>query len=146
MFPFPQANDFDKIVDIMNIENMHSLTDYDKMTSLWPDLTTNRQVDYYLSACMYLGLLNEDKTFSETGLRIRNKSGIEQIIELSRIVVSDIVMGNVYFKQKMLGLELEIEDIIDIMKVHLVFDSEAMYKRRASTVMSWVRWICSHES
>ena len=41
----------------------------------------------------------------------------------------------------MLGFELENEDVVDIMKEHVSFESEAMYKRRASTVMSWVRWI-----
>lgn len=138
--PFPQANDFQKVISIISIDNVSGLKDYSTMSVYLGDISP-RQVDYYLSACVYLGILNEDKTFTEIGERLHLLGTTEQIAELARLVVADEIFGIVYFKQKLLGFNMENEDIVDIMKEHIVFESEAMYKRRASTVMSWVRWI-----
>ena len=102
---------------------------------------TPRQVDYYISACIYLGLLDERKVFTELGQHLHVMGATAQIAELARYIISDEIFGTVYFRQKVLGFELGNEDVVDIMKEHIVFESEAMYKRRASTVMSWVRWI-----
>ena len=91
------------------------------------------------------GIINKDKEFTEIGQRLRNLYGIEQKAELARVIVSDEIFGSVYFRQKMLGVKLEREDIIEIMKQYVVFDSEPMYARRASTVISWIKWILNNE-
>lgn len=142
--PFPQANDFGKIIAIVNVDDDTKLKDYSGMGVYLGDISS-RQVDYYISACVYLNIINKDKEFTEIGQRLRNLYGIEQKAELARVIVSDEIFGSVYFRQKMLGVKLEREDIIEIMKQYVVFDSEPMYARRASTVISWIKWILNNE-
>ena len=142
--PFPQANDFEKIIAIVNVDDDTKLKDYSGMGVYLGDISS-RQVDYYISACVYLNIINKDKEFTEIGQRLRNLYGIEQKAELARVIVSDEIFGSVYFRQKMLGVKLEREDIIEIMKQYVVFDSEPMYARRASTVISWSKWILNNE-
>ena len=96
-------------------------------------------------ACVYLNIINKNKEFTEIGQRLRSLYGIEQRAEFARIIVSDEIFGSVYFRQKMLGIKLEREDIIEIMKQYIAFDSEPMYLRRASTIISWVKWILNNE-
>lgn len=142
--PFPQANDFEKIIAIVNVDDDTKLKNYSGMGVYLGDISS-RQVDYYISACVYLNIINKDKEFTEIGQRLRNLYGIEQKAELARVIVSDEIFGSVYFRQKMLGVKLEREDIIEIMKQYVVFDSEPMYARRASTVISWIKWILNNE-
>ncbi len=142
--PFPQANDFDKVLKIVNVELPEKLKDYGYM-SVYLDDVSDRQVDYYISACIYLGIINKNKEFSRLGERLRNEVGIEQMAEIARIICSDEVFGYVYFKQKFIGTEFDKEEIIEIMKERIEFQSEAMYERRASTIMSWLRWIKERE-
>lgn len=139
--PFPQANDFEKVITILNIENAEKLVDKKYLSSLL-DMVTDRQVQYYLSACAYLGLINKEKKFTKLAHELRTLNSSEQIIELARLIVSDKVFGNVYFSQKMYGMKLSTDEIVDIMKTQgVVFDSEEMYKRRAQSVSSWLAWI-----
>lgn len=138
--PFPQANDFEKVIKILNIDNPLKLKDYTAMGVYLGDISS-RQVDYYLAACVFLGILDDNKEFTELGVQLRNMGSTEQMAELARILISDKIFGKVYFQQKILGFELDKNDVIDIMKDNVKFDCEPMYVRRASTVMSWIRWI-----
>ncbi len=141
--PFPQANDFEKVITVLNTDE-EKLKNYESMCIALGDITS-RQVDYYVSACIYLGLITKEKTFTELGLRIRSLTGVRQEVALARILVADEVFGTVYFLQKMLGVELENSDVVKIMKNSVFLSTEKMYVRRASTVMSWVKWILSKE-
>lgn len=143
--PFPQANDFEKIISILEIDRPDSLRNYSIMTKYLGDIS-DRQVDYYISACSYLGIIDRNKEFSRLGVYLRKLCGLEQKSELARIIVSDEVFGTVYFRQKMLGVELDKDEVVEIMKEHIEFESEAMYQRRASTVISWIKWILQQES
>lgn len=142
--PFPQANDFAKIIKIININDPSKLRDYSYMRS-YLNYISDRQVDYYISACVYLALINKNKEFTEAGLELREKKGIYREAELYRAVISDDVFGLVYFLQKIKGTELSNEEIIEIMHKKMSFKSEAMYVRRASTIVSWLKWIDSKE-
>lgn len=142
--PFPQANDFNKVVSVINIPDEAQLTSYPYMRVYLGDIS-DRQVDYYISACIYLGLVDKEKHFSADGLYLRTLVGVNQIAELSRRIVSDNVFGSVYFQEKMLGVHLEKDDIVDIMKNYIDLESDAVYTRRASTVISWINWINLHE-
>lgn len=141
IIPFPQANDFDKVIRILNIEQEDKLGDKLYM-SVQLDMITDRQVQYYISACAYLGLVNEHKEFTQIARELRQLNSSEQTVELARLIVSDKVFGRAYFTQKMYHIKLTTEDVVEIMKENKVlFDSEAMYVRRAQTVSSWLAWI-----
>lgn len=139
--PFPQANDFDKVVRILNIEQEEKLGDK-QYISVQLDMLSDRQVQYYISACTYLGLINSNKKFTQIANEIRLLNSSEQTVELARLIVSDKVFGKAYFMQKLLKVKLSTEDVVELMKENgVLFDSEAMYLRRAQTVTSWLAWI-----
>ena len=138
--PFPQADDFNKIISLLNIEDESLLKNKNKISMLF-DGIAERQVQYYLSACMYLGLINNKKEFTITGKRIRGLSRTEQDIELAQLIVSHDVFGHIYFLEKRISAKLDRNDVVDCLKKYVSFDSEEMYKRRSQTVIKWIEWI-----
>lgn len=139
--PFPQADSFEKIIKILNINDEEQLKDKGYLSKLLGDVHA-RQVAYYLSASMYLDIVNLNKEFTEYARTLRAMSKIDQQAELALKIVSDPVFGKTFFMFRMLKDDLEIEDVIKIMKEkNIVFESKEMYKRRAQTVISWVKWI-----
>ena len=140
-FPFPQADDFDKVVTILNVEDENKLNDKKSLGVLLGDVT-ERQVQYYISACQYLGLVSADKKYTDLGDKIRSLGEDQQFVQLARLVISKDIFGTVYFSEKSLGCKYSREDIIEIMHDHnLGFESDEMFKRRAQTVLKWVEWI-----
>lgn len=138
--PFPQADDFEKVIKLINLENVEKYNDKIALSMILGDIA-DRQVQYYLSACMYLGILDEKKNLTSKGVSIRKLNYAGQVVELSRIIVSDEIFGEVYFMQKYLEVKLTREDVIGIMKKKISFNSEELYKRRAQTVIKWIEWI-----
>ena len=62
-YPFPQANDFNKILLLLNIDN-ESLFNDKEYLKIYLDLGTERQISYYLSAFQFLGLIDDEKKFT----------------------------------------------------------------------------------
>ena len=139
--PFPQADDFEKVISIINIDDINKVKDKIYVSRLLGDIS-DRQVAYYTSACFYLGILDENKCFTVLGEELRSKNIVEQDIALCMLLMKNDIFSEIYFTEKIFGSKLEKEDIIAIMKNNDVkFESEEMYKRRATTVRSWVDWI-----
>lgn len=139
--PFPQADVFEKIISILNIDDESLLKDKIYVSKLLGGIH-ERQVAYYISASIYLGLLTNEKKFTETANKLREKSSIRQSADLATLIISNKVFGEVYFLQKIYGEKFDVDDVVDIMKENdIVFDSDVMYKRRARTVIGWIQWI-----
>lgn len=136
--PFPQADDFNKILQLLNIENPEKLKD-NSYLSIFLGEITERQVSYYLSACDFLGLIDK-REFTKEGLIIRSLSKKKQIARLAHILFSDTIFGTIYFTEKLYSMKLDINDVIEIVKENVELNSEEMYKRRTQTVISWVEW------
>lgn len=143
--PFPQANDFEKVVCLMSLNNEEDLTDFDFVGAFLGGIS-ERQVSYYLSAAMYLGLIDRNKHFTELGNNIRCMDDYLRVIELIRVVLSDPIIGKAYISQKVLGLCLETEDIADMIKEYYPDYTQPIYIRRAQTVQSWLKWISAQFS
>jgi hypothetical protein len=101
----------------------------------------NRQVQYYLSALMYLDLVQSNRSFTSKGQYIRSLGFSRQIVELARIIVSKDVFGTVYFTEKSLKVKMERNDVIEVMKEFVHFSSDTMYIRRSQTVIKWIEWV-----
>ena len=52
-YTFPQANDFEKVINVMSIESPQMRKDRKDIAHILGDVT-DRQVTYYVSACVYL--------------------------------------------------------------------------------------------
>ena len=62
-------------------------------------------------------------------------------VKMSVIVVAaDPIIGTVYFTERLHQMEMSVEDIVQIISKHYKL-SDAVYRRRAQTVMSWLRWL-----
>lgn len=146
-FPFPQADDINKVMIILNVADVNSLKDKEKLKISLSDIS-DRQIQYYLSACMYLGLVDENKMLTPMAVHIRGLNRSEQEIALAQSIVSNNIFGYIYFLEKRLGAKLAREDIIDILKHHISFESDEMYKRRSQTIIKWVKWLndCFNDS
>jgi hypothetical protein len=139
--PFPQADDFEKVIALLNVEDEGKFQDKKALGILLGEIT-DRQVQYYLSACQYLGLITADKHFTDLGDRIRSLGETQKMVELAILIVSKDIFGTVYFSEKSLGQKYTREEIIEIMHDHdLGFEKDEMFKRRAQTVLKWVQWI-----
>ena len=140
---FPQANDFSKIIKIAKIEHESNLNTKYLMEYL--QLDTERQISYYLSACTFLGILNNKRQFTDFGWSLRKLGQQEFINHLSIRIVSKPVFGDVFFYKYFLDIEMSTLDIAQLILM-LGDISESVAERRASTVSSWIKWIESHKS
>ena len=142
--PFPQADDFDRIIDIVAL-----LIDGPKTKN---DLAENydfdpRQSDYYLNAARYLGLVEsvEHSTFvpSELANAIYSKSAHEKNAFLMAILMKVPAissLNNIWARD---GSKPSMDRVIHILE-NLPDTSalaESTIKRRAQTVMSWTSWL-----
>ncbi len=138
---FPQADDFEKILVIVNISNPNDLFDKSVVSKALGDIS-DRQVMYYLSACEYLGLITHGKVFTNLGNEIRDlKQGGKQNIELARLIISNKIFGTVFFYDLMFKTKFSISDISDVLRKQVPNLSDEVYKRRSQTVRSWIDWI-----
>jgi hypothetical protein len=140
IIPFPQADDFQKVLKIINIANPDDLKQKKSMQIILGDIT-ERQVQYYLNAVMFLGVIDLNKNFTELGIKIRKMNKFEQKIVLSQQIVSNKVFGEVYFSEKVLDIKFSKDEIVGVMKKYLKFQSEEIYYRRAQTILKWLEWV-----
>lgn len=141
-YTFPQANDLEKVITVMSIARAELIRDRVHIAHILGDVS-DRQVTYYVSACVYLGFVTSNREFTDYGLEVLSMPRSEKIVEIARRIISDPIFGYVFFMQRLLGVRLEREDIIDLMKKHTAL-TEELYKRRAQTVVKWVEWIDSN--
>lgn len=140
--PFPQANDFGKIIKLLDMSEI-DLKDFRKLQIVLGDVE-RRQVTYYLSALRYLDIIDEYKIFTDFGHLLQNSFEEVRNAYLSAKIISKIPFGFVYFIEKIQSTKLEIDDVVQIMKdnsIHL--GSELIYRRRAQTILSWTDWVSS---
>lgn len=144
--PFPQANSFERIVDLLSILFDSELTT-DEVTNKY--VFDVRQTDYYITACVYLGLVK--RVVSESGETkyqltpeaqdIMKKNFRGKYLGLIQRVLEFPVFNEVYKKSIETGLVPDVPEIVPIMKHHGVPLGEGTLMRRASTVKNWVAWI-----
>lgn len=138
--PFPQANDFIKIIMLVNIEDEEYLKDNNYLKN-YLSLTTDRQISYYLSACEFLGLIDRKRHFTDDGKNIKELAHDLQILNLSRKIVSLPVFGEVFFMKYVYNSDFSKNDISDLISTIYEIDNVSVCDRRASTVISWLNWI-----
>lgn len=137
--PFPQANDFNKIIQIIEIDNEELLKDNNYLEK-YLNLGTGRQISYYLSACEFLGLVSK-RNFTKKALELRELSRDTRILRLSQLIVSAPVFGEVFFSRYYYNDKLDSEQIAQLIGIIYGIDNVEVCKRRASTVIKWIDWI-----
>lgn len=145
---FPQANSFDRIINLCELLEKKSL-DRNKVTERYA--FDERQTNYYTDAACYLELIDKRRTESGTpfyelskkGKQILTKGYKERQLAFCRQILSHGVFAEtlgLYFKT---GVMPTNDEIVKVMKRSNLYniESEKTYERRMSTVKSWVNWI-----
>lgn len=146
--PFPQANDIDKVIDII-INWSQGLTTKEAITKFFEfDI---RQADYYANAAIYLGLLDrsdergqfiltsEGKRLAQFSSRgLRNEYLFRQMIRkpVFHEIFSYLVSVGCHIE------EIKPNIIAEIIQKHTLKDcNDTTAKRRSSTVRKWLHWM-----
>lgn len=145
--PYPQANDLDKVIDIITNFQSAGLTNKAAVAEFFD--FDERQGDYYLNAGYYLGLLKRVPSSTEFSLtregeyiaRSENRSRRNLLLlkqMLKRPSFNEIIS---LFDSSGRDLALLNVDVLaSIIQKHVELN-ETTARRRASTVMSWLRWM-----
>jgi hypothetical protein len=146
--PFPQADSFARIVNLCELLNEQDTLTKDKITQKYN--FTPRQTDYYFNAGKYLGWLDRKKEngvvafcLTKEGINLFRFPIFKRQIKFIESILSHAIFNNtlkIYFKNGTLPPEQDI--------IRLMYDSnlgrvksEKTYRRRATTVISWINWI-----
>lgn len=138
--PFPQANDFNKIYNLICMEDESKLIDKEYLKT-YLNLGTERQIAYYLSACEFLGVINRSKEYTELGKNIRKTNSDLRIVMICKIIISLPVFGEVFLLNYLYDEKSSQEDIAQLISVLYGIDNYEVCKRRASTVSKWLEWV-----
>lgn len=146
--PFPQADSFERIINLCELLKQREFICKDDITQNYD--FDHRQTDYYSNAAKYLGLVevrSENQqigcSLSENGIRIFNLPIIERQLEFVKLILSHSVFKNtlkLYFEKGDVPTKDEIVEIMRNAQLYKI-NSEHTYKRRASTIISWINWI-----
>lgn len=137
-----QANDLDKVIDIFKYVYLHpgcgkqTLADYCGITL--------RQVDYYVNACEYLDLLNDDMSATSLAIDIFTINPVEVTERVYERIISDKMIGKIFSRL----LLLPDDDIVaysnKIARDFFPGYSVAVYKRRSDNIVKWCRKIINY--
>ena len=141
--PFPQADDFEKVINIIELVN----SEVNSKEDLADDFSFDpRQADYYSNAAKYLELVEKGK---EKGTISLTKFGYE-LLGMPRSkrhekLIKQILKHKVFYDSfnAMKSGKGSTEHIVEIMRRNSVLKggSERTFKRRARTIISWCKWI-----
>lgn len=139
--PFPQADKFNKIIELIYFINSNQITlnDVTKYFSFSP-----RQGQYYLSAMKYLELLELDEVIqlSSLGKKLITMNELEFNKNMVILILSNKVFLEIYKELK----KHEYYDkklVVNLMLEHREFEIYKLevIKRRANTIIGWLKWI-----
>lgn len=148
--PFPQADSFNRIVDLLTQLHGASVLSPD-------DITTNyafdfRQTHYYTRAGMYLGLIERQQSreqgvsysLTPRGSTIMAKKPHARNLALVECILEHEVFNQtlrLYLNQAGRPTAEQVVEIMNEAQLGLDQDGSTTIRRRAGTVLSWMDWI-----
>lgn len=144
---FPQADSFKRVINLCELLFNEPKTK-DEITENYA--FDERQTNYYTDAGRYLGLINKERkdnnivfNLTETCRKIFNLRYKQRQLEFVKLIINHKAFYEylkLYFEKSEKPLLI---DTIDIMKNCNLYKigSESTYKRRSSTIRSWIEWI-----
>lgn len=147
--PFPQADSFERIINLCELLNEKTELTKDDITTTYD--FDKRQTDYYTNAGRYLELVdkkNEDgiKFFlTDEGKSLFKKNYKQRQLGFAKLILKHSAFSNSlvrYFETASVPTKPEIVKIMKDTNLYRV-DAEKTFNRRASTILGWVNWILS---
>lgn len=146
--PFPQADSFERVINLCELLKHRGFISKNYITQNYD--FDHRQTDYYSNAAKYLGLIKVVRksqqigcTLTQKGIYIFNQPIVERQLEFVKLILMHSAFQNtlkLYFDKGNVPTKEEVVEIMKNAKLYKI-DSEQTYKRRASTVISWINWI-----
>lgn len=143
--PFPQANDLDKVADLL-LMLAHAPADKAELAARFE--FDERQGDYYANAAAYLGFAQRNGSrFELTALG--KQFAAARALSVRTELILEQMLKRPTFRQLFAGLRMDTLDLREIgrpeivaaIRQHATNISESTIPRRASTVESWLRWV-----
>jgi len=145
--PFPQADSFERIINLCELLNGQELSRNDVTDQYAFDA---RQTNYYTDAARYLGLIEKKREngtpiycLSETGKKILNLNFKQRQLAYCGFILSHKAFADTLRRYFDSGNMPPKSDIIQIMRtanLHKV-ESDSTFERRSSTIKGWLNWI-----
>lgn len=138
--PFPQANSFYRVLDLINEINTQELSYIDVSEIYQFDI---RQANYYLSAAEYLGLIEKDNNYklSALGKNIMSMNHKNKNIEIIKLILSHKPFY-IALEQYINNFDFDNDKIAEeIYNSRSEINSMVTAGRRTSTVTSWIKWV-----
>lgn len=147
------SDSFERVVNLLELLNENTeLTRNDITENYAFDV---RQTNYYTDAARYLGLLEKKRDngvvsyiLSEKGKRLFSYNIRQRNLEYFECIISQRVFYYV-FKEHTNKLKMpDKKFIVEIMKESNLWnvESEKTFKRRASSIISWINWCLGLQS
>lgn len=150
--PFPQADDFEKVVDLLTALNDSELEQ--------EEITLNfsfvqRQAHYYTRAAKYLNLIekkNNKYQLTKLGNDIINRDFKDKYLLIISKILEHEVFNKTLKKYFLNNNYISKNEVIKIMKKSKLYNSktknfeklsESTIERRSQTVLKWIKWIIS---
>ncbi|HEY9677147.1 MAG TPA: hypothetical protein V6C76_04025 [Drouetiella sp.] len=140
--PLPQANDLNKVIDVICLieQGVSELQDITETLGV-----VERQAYYYGDAARYLGYVGAKRAITEDGIALaREKSRLGRVLLLLRKMLTRPVMRDSILLLESRGFSIdaiESDDLANIIRTHRTDLTGDTIVRRASTVRNWLRWL-----
>ncbi len=151
--PFPQANDFNKVINLCellfkkSIPKENLLTEYDFSNG---SLNVDRQTDYYTNAGRYLGFVDKKKDDNQIEYFLTNEGNKlfklklpQRQLKFVEMILRHKVFNDtmkLYFSKLRIPSKSEIFQIMKMSNLYNI-DSENTFRRRSSSIVNWIKWI-----
>lgn len=146
--PFPQADSFTRVVDLLGLLMNNEMNKEDITRNYDFDV---RQTSYYTSAGMYLDLIEKGKDESgqvvfrltKHGREIMKLPTAEKFLKLTECILAHEPFRRVfsyYMEHRNMPDKSQVVAIMKNCNLYNV-NSESTYFRRASTIIGWIHWI-----
>ncbi|KAB2951078.1 translation elongation factor [Heliorestis acidaminivorans] len=147
--PFPQADSFTRVVDLLGLLVENDLTAEQITRNYNFDV---RQTGYYTTAGMYLGLIERYNVppsrlahfrLTNAGREIMRKTTKGKFLSLASRILSHEPFRQVMIEYLQVGAPPERDRVVQIMRSCNLYNinSDSTYRRRASTISGWINWI-----
>jgi len=134
-----QANNLDMVIDVFMYIYHHQgcrkqeISDYCGFTL--------RQVDYYVNACKYLDLIDDDWSPTSLAKDIFENNPAEVTERVFERIISDYYIGQIFARIYVFPNENHLTYAIELTKEYFPGYSEAVYERRVNNIIKWCKRI-----
>lgn len=145
--PFPQADSFERVINLCELLNEQGLSRND-VTEQYA--FNARQTNYYTDAARYLGLLEKKKegsipnyVLSNKGKRILHLNFKQRQLAYCECILSHKAFNDTLRRYFETGNMPSTGEIVQIMEYANLYNvgSASTYERRSSTIRGWLNWI-----